>query len=77
MKKNLFYSTLFITVFFTAHLYGQIVTIIPDERLSYENDGVTLSWTRAGYEGEISELDTMTMIQIQLNSKTSQMRRMI
>jgi len=53
MKKNLFYSILFIAVFFTAPLYGQIGTIIPDNRLPYESDGVTLSWTLAGYDGEI------------------------
>ncbi len=53
MKKNLFYSILLIAVFFAAPLYGQLGTIIPDERLPYENDGVTLSWTLAGYEGDI------------------------
>jgi len=53
MKKILIYSILFIAVFLTAHLYGQISTIIPDDRLPYESDGVTLSWTLAGYEGNI------------------------
>jgi len=77
MKKILSYIILFIAIFFTANLYGQIGTVIPDERLPYENDGVTLSWTLAGYDGEIPELDIMTMIQIQLSSKTSQIRRMI
>jgi|GEM_PF-3283498 len=53
MKKNLSYIILIIAVLFTTNLYGQIGNIIPDNRLPYEDDGTTLSWTLAGYEGEI------------------------
>jgi len=35
------------------NLYGQIGEIIPENRLPYEDDGVTLSWTLSGYDGEI------------------------
>ena len=53
MKKILSYIILIIAVLFTTNLYGQIGNIIPDSRLPYEDDGTTLSWTLAGYEGEI------------------------
>jgi len=53
MKKNLSYIIPILAVLFTTNLYGQIGNIIPDSRLPYEDDGTTLSWTLAGYEGEI------------------------
>ncbi|MBC8525263.1 MAG: right-handed parallel beta-helix repeat-containing protein [Candidatus Cloacimonetes bacterium] len=53
MKKNLSYIIIILAVLFTTNLYGQIGNIIPDSRLPYEDDGTTLSWTLAGYEGNI------------------------
>ena len=73
MKKNLSYIILIIAVLFTTNLYAQIGNIIPggpDGRLPYEDDGVTLSWTLAGYEGEIPELAKTIMLPIKLSNKT-------
>ncbi len=56
MKKNSAYIILIIAVLFTTNLYAQLGNIIPggpDGRLPYEDDGITLSWTLAGYKGEI------------------------
>ncbi|MBC8525261.1 MAG: hypothetical protein ISS28_02235 [Candidatus Cloacimonetes bacterium] len=69
MKKILFYSILLIAVFFTAHLYGQIGTIIPENRLPIEVDG-TLSWTLASYDGDIPELATTIILPNKLRNKT-------